>query len=146
MNFPFSILIGSGVLTSLRDAILTFETIFSGFFGNFIKITQKVKSINEVFDASLGDTCKFECPDNTFLPQPNKFYKATGKEGCSNFGVEIDSEYLPSKEIELCCNEQNNCYGICRKDKEMCDVDFKRCLYKFCDSNGSNQILLKGGF
>lgn len=101
-----------------------------------------MKSLNEVFDASLVDTCKYSCPETNALPTPNKFFQG-GKVGCSNFGVEIDSEYLPSIEIEKCCNQQNNCYGICRKDKEMCDLEFQRCLHKFCDAS-SNQLIQKG--
>lgn len=25
-------------------------------------------------------------------------------------------------------------YDTCNSDKELCDIEFRRCLYKFCDS------------
>lgn len=36
--------------------------------------------------------------------------------------------------MALCCNEHDICYDTCNKDKELCDLDFKRCLYNYCDS------------
>ncbi|CAG9773925.1 unnamed protein product [Ceutorhynchus assimilis] len=35
--------------------------------------------------------------------------------------------------MEECCNAHDICYDTCNKDKEVCDIDFKRCLYKNCD-------------
>lgn len=29
-----------------------------------------------------------------------------------------------------CCDEHDICYDTCNSDKELCDLDFKRCLYK----------------
>lgn len=26
------------------------------------------------------------------------------------------------------------CYDTCNNDKEVCDMEFKRCLYKYCES------------
>lgn len=36
--------------------------------------------------------------------------------------------------MEECCNAHDICYDTCNSDKELCDLDFKRCLYKYCDS------------
>ncbi|VEN48904.1 unnamed protein product [Callosobruchus maculatus] len=36
--------------------------------------------------------------------------------------------------MKKCCDAHDICYDTCRKDKEMCDVDFKRCLYKYCET------------
>jgi len=32
-----------------------------------------------------------------------------------------------------CCNAHDVCYDTCGQDKEQCDFDFKRCLYKMCE-------------
>lgn len=36
--------------------------------------------------------------------------------------------------MESCCNAHDICYDTCNSDKELCDLDFKRCLYKYCDT------------
>ena len=49
--------------------------------------------------------------------------------------------------MESCCNSHDICYDTCLSDKELCDLDFKRCLYKFCDSYEKTQageMLVKG--
>lgn len=33
-----------------------------------------------------------------------------------------------------CCDQHDICYDTCRNDKETCDVEFRKCLYKYCDS------------
>lgn len=33
-----------------------------------------------------------------------------------------------------CCDFHDICYDTCNTDKERCDLEFKRCLYKFCDT------------
>ncbi|XP_050311094.1 uncharacterized protein LOC126746775 isoform X2 [Anthonomus grandis grandis] len=35
--------------------------------------------------------------------------------------------------MEECCNTHDICYDTCNADKEVCDLDFKRCLYRHCD-------------
>lgn len=39
------------------------------------------------------------------------------------------------------------CYDSCNSDKELCDLDFKRCLYKYCDTfekSAAGDLLIKG--
>lgn len=47
--------------------------------------------------------------------------------------MKISKEYLPTMDMEHCCNEHDLCYDTCNNDKEMCDLDFRRCLLKICD-------------
>lgn len=49
--------------------------------------------------------------------------------------------------MENCCNQHDLCYDTCNSDKELCDIEFKRCLYKYCDSYEKsivNDIMVKG--
>lgn len=46
-----------------------------------------------------------------------------------------------------CCDAHDICYDTCNSDKELCDLDFKRCLYKYCDSfekGPAGDVLIKG--
>ena len=55
-------------------------------------------------------------------------------DGCGSLGLNIDTDYLPAPEMANCCESHDICYDTCNSDKELCDLDFKRCLYKFCDT------------
>jgi len=76
----------------------------------------------------------------------NKFYTPTS-DGCGSLGLRISTDYLPAKEMETCCNDHDICYDACNSDKELCDLDFKRCLYKHCDSyekSIASDLMVKG--
>lgn len=58
---------GAGLLSNLRDAVLTAETIFQDLFANAITIARKIKDIHEVFDAAVEENCIFQCPDGPYI-------------------------------------------------------------------------------
>lgn len=122
---------GSGLLGNLRDAILSAESVFGDLIQNVIKVAQKFKSVHEVFDAAVEEDCVFKCPTGV-APKPNRNHVPSSN-GCGSLGLKINSEYLPFGAMESCCNAHDICYDTCNKDKDMCDLDFKRCLYKQCD-------------
>lgn len=83
----------------------------------------------------------------------NRYHKPNS-DGCGSLGVsvsfvfnefpqtshwsismQINEEYLPVAEMTDCCNEHDLCYDTCNAGKEKCDFDFKRCLYKICESH-----------
>lgn len=53
---------GSGIITNLRDAVLSAETIFGDVLKNAIKVAKNFKSFHEVFDAAVEENCIFKCP------------------------------------------------------------------------------------
>lgn len=53
---------GSGVLSGFRDAILTAETVFGDVFKNFLKVSSKFKTINEIFESAVEENCVYSCP------------------------------------------------------------------------------------
>ncbi|KAJ8923002.1 hypothetical protein NQ315_001550 [Exocentrus adspersus] len=78
------------------------------------------------------------------VPKPNKNHKPSA-DGCGSLGLKINSDYLPVGEMRKCCDAHDICYDTCNSNKEVCDVDFKKCLYKYCDSYqesmaGSNMV------
>ncbi|KAH8300411.1 hypothetical protein KR018_004500 [Drosophila ironensis] len=125
-------------LPQLRDAIIAAEAIFGDVFKNLITVVRKFRTVHEVFDAAVEENCVFQCPaPEGGGPAPravqNKFYTPTA-DGCGSLGLRISTEFLPAAEMEQCCNAHDICYDTCNSDKELCDLDFKRCLYKYCDS------------
>lgn len=88
----------------------------------------------------------FTCVNVGMTPSKNKFYTPSA-DGCGALGLKIDTAYLPAVEMEECCNAHDICYDTCNSDKELCDLDFKRCLYKYCDSYEKsivNDLVVKG--
>lgn len=65
-------------------------------------------------------------PNRNHIPKSN---------GCGSLGLQISTEYLPVAAMSLCCDAHDICYDTCNNDKELCDVEFKRCLYKYCDNH-----------
>lgn len=73
------------------------------------------------------------------VPKPNRYYQPSSN-GCGSLGLNINTEYLPAVEMENCCNAHDICYDTCNKDKELCDIDFKRCLYNYCDTHEKSAV------
>lgn len=155
---------GSSTIRTLRDSLIAAEAVFEDVFKNAIYLAKKFRTMSEVFDAAAGsdDKCTFRCltskkrtpplipinspafPDPDRPPLRNKHYTPSSN-GCGIAGMKISREYLPTVEMEHCCNEHDLCYDTCNNDKVMCDLDFRRCLLKICDKvTGYGEIALKG--
>jgi len=124
---------GSGVLAHLKDAVLAAEGFFGDFLGKFTDVVGKIKQLSDTLNSSLDEECFWTCPDGV-KPKKNKYHTPTSN-GCGPEGLKVQTEHLPSGEMTSCCNEHDICYGTCNNDKDKCDLEFKRCLYRICDSS-----------
>ncbi|XP_046473816.1 group XIIA secretory phospholipase A2 [Neodiprion pinetum] len=123
---------GADILGNLRDAVLAAETIFGDFFKNAVTVAKKFKDVHEVINAAADDSCVYTCPTG-MIPKPNWNHKPQSN-GCGSLGLEQAQEFFSFPEVTSCCNAHDICYDTCNNDKEKCDFEFKRCLYKYCDS------------
>lgn len=109
-------------------------------------MAKKFQSVHEIFDAAVDENCVFTCAGGE-RPTRNKFHQPA-KDGCGSLGIGISTEYLPAAEMGVCCDDHDICYDTCNKDKELCDLDFKRCLYSYCDnyekSTVGGDMMVKG--
>lgn len=48
--------------------------------------------------------------------------------------VQWKKDLLPDEGLEDCCNVHDHCYDECGADKDICDLEFKTCLYSVCKS------------
>jgi len=120
--------------------------------------------VSEIFDSAVEENCIYTCPGgesfatdvmptlsiNSRLsehhPMRNKLHTPSS-DGCGSLGMQISTEYLPAPEMAKCCDAHDICYDTCNNDKELCDLDFKRCLYKYCDTfekGPAGDIIIKG--
>ncbi|XP_017767212.1 PREDICTED: group XIIA secretory phospholipase A2 isoform X2 [Eufriesea mexicana] len=122
---------GAGLLYNLKDAVLTAESVFQDLFENAITVARKIKDIHEVFDAAVEENCIFRCPGG-IVPKADWNHKPQSN-GCGSLGIEV--------EMTKCCDTHDICYDTCNSDKDKCDLEFKRCLYKYCDGYQSSAIV-----
>lgn len=54
---------GSGILSSLRDAVLSAENVFGDVLKNLISVANNFRNLHDVFDAAVEEHCVFKCPD-----------------------------------------------------------------------------------
>ncbi|KAF2901628.1 hypothetical protein ILUMI_04553 [Ignelater luminosus] len=124
---------GSGLLANLRDAVIAAESVFGDVMKNAISVLTKFKNLNEVFDAAIEEECIFKCTTEGARPTPNRNHVPKAN-GCGALGLSIDTKYLPVNEMTKCCNAHDICYDTCNNKKEVCDIEFKRCLYQYCST------------
>ncbi|XP_045476191.1 group XIIA secretory phospholipase A2 isoform X2 [Harmonia axyridis] len=123
---------GSSILGNLRDAVISAEYTFNSVFSNVANIAKKFQTFTDMFDSAVEEECIFKCP-NDASPRPDRNHVPQAN-GCGSLGLSIPAEYLPVSEMTKCCNSHDICYDTCNKQKELCDLEFKRCLYKYCES------------
>lgn len=58
---------GSGLLSNLREAVLSAETIFGDVLKNIVNVAQKFRSVHDVFDAAVEEDCIFKCPNSKYI-------------------------------------------------------------------------------
>lgn len=60
--------------------------------------------------------------------------------------MQIAGDFLPYKELEVCCNSHDICYDTCSVTwhyrREKCDIFFKKCLANICASKHRTGTLL----
>ena len=47
------------------------------------------------------------------------------------------------KRFTDCCNKHDLCYDTCSSDKDQCDLDFKKCMYKACSAQEKDFLEVK---
>lgn len=50
---------------------------------------------------------------------------------------------LPHEELQMCCHSHDLCYDVCDSDKDICDLKFKKCLYRVCSAKDDQQTVLQ---
>ncbi|XP_046671706.1 group XIIA secretory phospholipase A2 isoform X1 [Homalodisca vitripennis] len=121
------------VLEGLKDAVLTAEGTLGDIFKSLHSIANHFKFTKEVWEDSVEEECIFTCPGGT-SPKKNKYHKPTSN-GCGVPALKIDSQLLPMSDMTKCCDQHDICYGTCNRDKDECDLTFKKCLYRLCDNS-----------
>ena len=102
-----------------------------------------VKKFEEFVDNTIEEDCFFECP-NGKLAYPNEKHVKTSN-GCGSLDIIFDdsenSLIHVEKEFSECCAIHDVCYDTCGEDKDLCDLSFRKCLYKVCRKDEHKRFL-----
>lgn len=135
-----SLLISNSVsvsyLDEIKEVVSTLKQYFHSGLEGLAKLAETIETVEQFVDATIDEDCEpFTCPpgqyrvsDPNFIPYSN---------GCGSFGLQQQwkEEKLPHRELEQCCHNHDLCYDECGTDKDICDLQFKKCLYKVCSNN-----------
>uniref|UniRef100_A0A1B6KWP4 Phospholipase A2 domain-containing protein n=1 Tax=Graphocephala atropunctata TaxID=36148 RepID=A0A1B6KWP4_9HEMI len=121
------------ILEGLKDAVLNAEGTLGDIFKSLHSVANHFKFTKEVWEDSVEEECTFSCPGGA-SPKKNKYYKPSSN-GCGVPAMKIDSQILPMSDMTRCCDQHDLCYGTCNRDKDECDLAFKKCLYRLCDDS-----------
>lgn len=93
-----------------------------------------VKKFEEFVDNTIEEDCYFECPVGKVI-KPNDNHVKTSN-GCGSLDIIFDdsenSLIHVEKEFSECCGDHDECYDTCGEDKDLCDLSFRKCLYRVC--------------
>jgi len=102
-----------------------------------------VKKFEEFVDNTIEEDCYYECPGGA-RPQPNSRHSQTSN-GCGSLDIIFDdtenSLIHVEKEFSDCCGVHDECYDTCGEDKDLCDLSFRKCLYRVCRSEEHSRFL-----
>jgi len=103
-----------------------------------------VKKFEEFVDNTIEEDCYFECPRGQKLLGPKQEHVRTSN-GCGSLDVIFDdsenSLLHVEKEFSVCCDEHDVCYDTCGEDKDLCDLTFRKCLYRVCRKDEHQKYL-----
>lgn len=94
----------------------------------------QVRRVTDFANSVIDEDCVYECSYNRIaVPNPDHVKSSNG---CGSLNLIFDHTdnspvRLDEKFID-CCNQHDFCYDTCQADKDQCDLDLKKCMYKVC--------------
>lgn len=117
----------------IKDAIVSFRSHLISKVSSTLSEISEIQTLGQIVDATIEEDCEtLTCPDGLTKTQNSSYFPNT--DGCGAFGYMWKKENLPHEDLEGCCNAHDFCYDECGADKDVCDLHFKKCLYKVCKS------------
>jgi len=102
-----------------------------------------VKKFEEFVDNTIEEDCYFECPRGKKVEANKKHVKTSN--GCGSLDIIFDdseNSYIHvEKEFSDCCGDHDECYDTCGEDKDLCDLAFRKCLYRGCRKDDHKKFL-----
>jgi len=102
-----------------------------------------VQRFEQFVDNAIDEECVFECRKGYSL------VSKAGHEGTSNGCGSLDIIFDDSesslihveRDFSDCCDQHDVCYDSCGEDKDLCDLSFRKCLYRVCKKEQHKRYL-----
>ncbi|XP_046657584.1 group XIIA secretory phospholipase A2-like [Daphnia pulicaria] len=125
----------------IKDAMHNLKSFLHTGLDGLAKLAKTIQVVEQFVDATIDEDCEpYTCPKG-FIRKANPLHIPESN-GCGSFGYTWKEEKLPLKELEECCHTHDYCYDDCGADKDLCDLHFKKCLYKVCSYHEEELSLL----
>jgi len=102
-----------------------------------------VQRFEEFVDNAIEEDCYFQCPRGQSLV-PRGGHTGTSN-GCGSLDIIFDdsedSLIHVEREFSDCCDQHDVCYDTCGEDKDLCDLTFRKCLYRVCRKDQHKRYL-----
>jgi len=124
----------NGILEELKSTLGSAKTYLNQLTPLIADGLKAVQRFEEFIDNTIDEDCYFQCPRGK-TPVPQKGHVGVTN-GCGSLDVIFDNSedslIHVEREFSDCCDEHDLCYDVCGEDKDMCDLYFRKCLYKVC--------------
>ena len=103
-----------------------------------------VKKFEEFVDNTIEEDCYYECPRGQTLAGARSEHVKTSN-GCGSLDIIFDDSENSLIHVEAefseCCNVHDECYDTCGEDEDLCDLSFRKCLYRVCRKDEHKRFL-----
>jgi len=109
---------------------------------------QMAQRAEQWVDSVIAEECLYTCKNNRHVPVAKPGHVASSN-GCGSAASGIFDHTETSlikveRGFTKCCNRHDLCYDTCNSDKDLCDIEFKKCLYSVCRSDSNKLSFIDG--
>jgi len=139
----FFVAVAEAFLDDIKSTLGTAKTYMDQMLPLISDGLKAVKKFEEFVDNTIEEDCYFECPRGKVV-KPNENHTKTSN-GCGSLDIIFDdsenSLIHVEKDFSDCCGTHDECYDSCGEDKDLCDLAFRKCLYKVCRKDEHKRFL-----
>ena len=142
----FSLLLcySEAFLEDLKSSLGSAKTYLDGVLPMLADGLKAVKKFEEFVDNTIEEDCYYECPKGYELRGQKEDHEETSN-GCGSLDIIFDDSENSLIHVEAefsdCCNSHDECYDSCGEDKDLCDLSFRKCLYRVCRKDEHQRFL-----
>lgn len=143
LNISLLLLSVQGFLEDIKSTLGSAKTYLNDLLPLISDGLKAVQRFEEFVDNTIDEDCFYQCPrGQTTLPREGHVGTSNG---CGSLDIIFDhsedSLIHIEKDFSDCCDGHDVCYDTCGEDKDLCDLTFRKCLYKVC-RKGEHKLFL----
>ncbi len=93
--------------------------------------------LQEVYNHLIDEECDFDHCGPGLAPVSDPSH-VPSSDGCGAVNMLFDDSDASPVRLDPrfadCCDDHDHCYDTCNSDRDLCDLRFRRCLYRVCST------------